>query len=533
MQLITSEKTTELKTQTKEIIEKTNSVLNALQVDNTKLKSAINCITFLEEPRNAVNLRDFLNLLIHSFTDIAVGVEFTNPLYSNPFSYEFEVDMRKKLRKYAKLTVGASASDTSPKPVKIEIKPLKTDKSMIPRLPRPMRSPGCQAKNHSSELPATQLEQTATRYHEKKANAFSRTKSEGFLKPKENGDHWMSLPNWNAHQQSSNHPSPNESTKTSCVLSVFGGAAEQRNEFIKNNANHFQIGAVKKQNKLQRKIPKHEMVQYKYFTAEVLCINGIEDFYIRQNDKDIRECDNKLKNQMQEHYSVPINQKQAQILYNGFVGAAQVENEWYRAIITKKSLSHCEIFLLDEGRHHNVSIHLIKDLHCDFWNYKQAAIKCCLADVAPMQQYNYEYPEKVIKEFRKIAMQRKFKIKVMVTKAVNDENLPVPVGLYAFSENGMRILFNSILVERLQAASSTGNESRKPIFFIDDDTRSLPNVPSPPSTAISQKSQLQRTLINDATENRLEATVLNIANPGEFYVMIKRCEQGKIKNFVD
>jgi hypothetical protein len=158
----------------------------------------------------------------------------------------------------------------------------------------------------------------------------------------------------------------------------------------------------------------------------------------------------------------------------------------------------------------------LRTLSQRFCGTKQAAIKCCLADIRPKKEYNSQYPQTALKEFKKLVVNTKHDLKLFVPRLVLASET-TPVVIFLCPNNGNRININAWLVVKLKCAESTGDNSRK-MISIDEDFVDKPKS----ELVVSEKTVGEK-------KTRVQVEILQIVSPSEFYVALKSRKNGKHK----
>lgn len=256
-------------------------------------------------------------------------------------------------------------------------------------------------------------------------------------------------------------------------------------------------------------IPKHSMFQFEYHDAEIVVFRNLSKFFIRLvNDEKEQEV---LDAKMQKFYGKSENQHQL-LPACGRFAAYQVDGVWRRCVIQNLKLSNrtCNIFLLDLGIEMVVPMSDLKSLSAKFYDVKQAAVECNLGYIEPMKQFQNNYPEKAVKEFKKYAIDSKFKMRIMVTQEAEFGGA-VSVVVHVIPNNRKSINLNAMLAVKLKLAKWTGFESPETIS-------QGPGV----STAYKTTSK-----ITDDKETRVKIVMLDIFTPSEFYAALSSRQSGK------
>lgn len=271
-------------------------------------------------------------------------------------------------------------------------------------------------------------------------------------------------------------------------------------------------------------IPKPELIQFYYFEAKIVGFESFDKFYVVRDSIDETLKEEDFMEEMQNFYNAQQDslQKLKVLRFEGFIAAVRDdERVWRRCIVQSWEGDDCQLLLCDLGIIVAAKFQELKPLARKFLSHVQAAIPCRLADISPKDVNNFSYQEKAIKEFKKLAIDSSFRVKVLVTKAPKNDS-PLQVVVYVFPQNGKKINLNAYLVERLDCANSTGCYSENMITADDDDDNC--------GSAISSNQihlPKEDSVATVTGKKRVEVEVLRVINPGEFYVSLKQQEQGR------
>lgn len=196
-----------------------------------------------------------------------------------------------------------------------------------------------------------------------------------------------------------------------------------------------------------------------------------------------------------------------------YYGVYKFADVWHRCSVLKVLPDHYEVFLVDVGRKLKILKAELKQMPSFLTKYPKAAIKCRLADIKKSPASRC-YTEKAIKAFKKLAMSSNGSMTVCVVKDSTDA---IPVVIYTFPNNGLKINLNAYLAENFACVVSTGHDS---VGTISKDEESEPPKKSP----IQGHSASLK-----ATSKKLEVEFLSAESPGKFYASFKTLEQGRLK----
>lgn len=267
--------------------------------------------------------------------------------------------------------------------------------------------------------------------------------------------------------------------------------------------------------KERKEIVKRTTSKFVDFNAIITHFEGFEKFYVQRVDS-IVELD-EMEVAMQQFYKDTANQHAVVRPYIGFYAAVIENGVWHRCVITQQMDDdlNVKVFLIDFGQALTVSSSNLMNLSFKFFGVKQAAIKCCLADIAPKPEYNYKYPEKAMKAFKKMAIDKEFIMRITPVRDVkHDEAAAVVVSV--FPGNRKKINLNAMIVN-LNCARSTGDDSRKMVSK-DNELEYSPKKRSP---------QIDEDSKSDGRKKRFEIEIIRIVNPGEFYAKVKCDKKGE------
>ena len=267
-------------------------------------------------------------------------------------------------------------------------------------------------------------------------------------------------------------------------------------------------------------IGKHEMFQYRSFTAEITHFESLFSFHVRQVDQPFLEQQKQLEKEIMNFYSKKSHQYKAVKPYIGYIGAVLVDGVWRRCRMTGHCRQKIEVFLVDVGGKITVDHEAFYQLHPKFVHVKQAAIHCCLGDVKPKPEHNSLYPERASREFKKLLIDSNFEVNVMIRRVVIGDS-PAQVIVYFYPNNGEKCNFNAMLVHKFDCAVSIGDDS-KAVVMVTKDIR-FESMP------IIEKKKKTKNSSGDVKKKRIAVDFLKIYNPGEFYVALKHREDGKYR----
>lgn len=264
----------------------------------------------------------------------------------------------------------------------------------------------------------------------------------------------------------------------------------------------------------QYMIPKPRLVRLLMFEAKIIHFENFDNFYVHKVASKTDDEHSKLYKQMQCHYNLasrPFENK----VFQGFICAVCEDGVWRRGIVKHVKETQAEVFLVDVGKTMTMDKDKIMPLKPQHMKEPSAgAIKCCLADVRPTKENKMMYPEKVIKEFKKIVTNPNFTVQIL-PKEISSDDAPSPAVVYVFPGNGWRVNLNAMLVERMKCAESAGKDS---IEVIEIDPYAEPqDLPVIPKT----KPKKSEAKIHVAIE------MLYIISPNEFYGVLKHRKDGK------
>lgn len=246
------------------------------------------------------------------------------------------------------------------------------------------------------------------------------------------------------------------------------------------------------------------------YEVEIQSFESFDCFYVRIKNGVIMKKHEDLKDAMQEFYSYPYNRNDVVRPSVGFYAVVQHEGMWRRCITTYVTANNCTVFLNDLGKHLEVATGDLKKAKPEFSQVSQAAIKCCLGIIEP-KAVDSTYPEKAVKEFKKITMKLGLPLKaLMMRNSIKDAAIPVIV--YAFPNNGKKINVNAMLVSKLDGAKFIS----QPYPMIEEDESSE-----------NKKLKSSPVVLHQDISTRIEVLVLRVVSPSEFYVSLTDCTESK------
>lgn len=266
-------------------------------------------------------------------------------------------------------------------------------------------------------------------------------------------------------------------------------------------------------------IPKHNMFQFEYHEAEIVAFRNFNKFFIHLVSDKVEQ--DVLEARMQKYYGN--SEPQYFVPSRGCFAAYQVDEVWRRCVIQNSRLTRktCSIFLLDLGIEMNqVPMSDLRNLSVKFYDVKQAAVECKLGNIEPMEQFKYVYPEKAVKEFKKLAIDSKFEMRIMVTQEA-ELGGAVSVEVHVMPNNRKSINLNAMLAVKLKQAKWTGFEA--------------------PETIIQGQevsTEYDKT-ISKITDDKavVKIIVRDIFTPSEFYAALSSRQNGDInqskKNYLN
>lgn len=217
--------------------------------------------------------------------------------------------------------------------------------------------------------------------------------------------------------------------------------------------------------------------------------------------------------EINSYFSDPANHKLCLFAKVSFFGVFKFADVWHRCTVLRVHPDHYEIFLVDVGRKMKIPKAELKVMPNFLTKYPKVAIKCKLADIRKSPDSSC-YTEKAIKSFKKLAMSSNGTMSVCVVKEAADKSDAIPVVIYTFPNNGLRVNLNAYLAESFDCVVSTGQNSVG-IFSKDETAEPLKKSPirinSAPLKTASKK---------------MEVEMLAAESPGKFYASFKK--QGKL-----
>uniref|UniRef100_A0A1B0CCE0 Tudor domain-containing protein n=1 Tax=Lutzomyia longipalpis TaxID=7200 RepID=A0A1B0CCE0_LUTLO len=246
-----------------------------------------------------------------------------------------------------------------------------------------------------------------------------------------------------------------------------------------------------------------------YFAPKVIHVVSPLDFYVMKAmdvpmyEEQMYAMDKYYNDRQEQRIYSPENKMPVAINHNG---------HWHRGEVTSvKGPLQVEVRLVDVGTVITVHLRSLRTLHSDFMKLSKGVIACSLAHVAPCEQNDYQWPREALETF--CALTNSDNLELFVHSTHTSKRNTFNVTLYSVRKD-KNISINAQLVQ-LEFATSTGTESVQVEFYkdieelTDDDPVNATKI-SIPSTSKDTKRSF-----------RINSKILNIINPGEFYVIFK------------
>lgn len=186
--------------------------------------------------------------------------------------------------------------------------------------------------------------------------------------------------------------------------------------------------------------------------------------------------------------------------------------------------------LIDAGRYENVKADRLMILDRMFYDHNEIALKCSMADVKPIE--SYDFPERAYEVFRTLTFNSRYDVKIFTLDEIPaNSDKAVPVILYVCGiKNNKKIRFNSYMVQ-YQYAKSTGKGSNSCTLEVDSEAEEQ-------AQAISLKRNEEKELMklkNDCymkfpPVTRVPVRILSVISPSEFYISTEYRDE-EIMNF--
>lgn len=498
-------------------------------------RAAINSIEdVLNSNSQDLNYKTFTELLEKS-VPAAIHELKISPLVTNPFGLEIDSEMepskiKKRIKIYAKLPIaGASSAQhqlnwPSLQLVQVKERPLKTDQS----------SKASNTRLHTTQQPSLSKsaeKPTPNQLPLEKADDGSSSESSCFSDEEELKKTRKAMKkNSSSGNGSVNiiHQKSDVSCKShidACMLNREAIARPKpitRGHFnykpvyksFSNNYNNSKFkGAGGEPLPKKFEIPDKPLIKFNYFDAKISSFSSFDEFYVQQVEPTYMVETDKLAKEMSSFYGADSNARECPRAQShvSFCGVYKVDEVWHRCTVTRVFPEHYEIFLMDVGSKLKVSKDGLKLMHHSLTKYPKMAIKCRLADIkeAPKRSYT----EKAIKSFKKLAMSSNGIMSVLVVKEPHKADA-IPVVVYVFPDNGLRINLNAYMVERFDCVVSTGQES---IGTISRDENVEPRKKSPIHGRLAAIKGVAK---------KLEVEILSCESPGKFFASFKHPEKG-------
>ncbi|CRL04088.1 CLUMA_CG017201, isoform A [Clunio marinus] len=246
-------------------------------------------------------------------------------------------------------------------------------------------------------------------------------------------------------------------------------------------------------------IPKYPNFKNQ-FSAEIVHLENFNSIFVREKDEQIIGRQKILQSAMQSFFSMESNIKNIKEIVIHSYAAIFVGGAWRRCQIMRKLASKVNIFTLDTGKMCNVKSDKLKELPEDFLKEPQGVAECFLADIKAKKEYAHHFPLRTIEEFKKLLMDQKLDVEVLVKKS-NLSNNKIPIIIFVKPGNGRTININALLVTKFKAADSTGPGSLG--IFEGIDLKDL------------KESKMKNE--EKVSEERFYVKIKYVVDPGEFY----------------
>ncbi|XP_059611670.1 uncharacterized protein LOC132258378 [Phlebotomus argentipes] len=245
-----------------------------------------------------------------------------------------------------------------------------------------------------------------------------------------------------------------------------------------------------------------------YFSPKVIHVESPMEFYVMKHT-DIHLYEQQ-KLAMDHYYE---NQTRERI-YAPEIGAPvaiSINDHWFRGEVTEvRGPLQVEVQLVDVGTKHLVNLRSLRMLISDFLkNLPKGVIACSLAHISLCSRYEYQWPAEATEKFS--ALIASDNIELFVHSENSNRKDMYNVTLYSVRKD-KNICINAQLVQ-MEYAISTGSESVQVEFekVTDDDSEIEPTS--------SHGDGKNKSVENAKKSHRLNARILNVISPEEFYVL--------------
>jgi hypothetical protein len=258
--------------------------------------------------------------------------------------------------------------------------------------------------------------------------------------------------------------------------------------------------------------------------AEVLNFINFNEFYVRNLEPYLMSKDDNFLAELQKFYTE--NQKQpVKKPRVNFIAVYQQNEKWHRVRVTEINGKTCNLFLFDAGRYEHAQLSDLILMHPYYFKHHQIAIKCSMADVAPIDK---EYPQTAVNEFKKCIKDSSCSIKLIFTKDLPEGSDKAGLCTVYIRFNGQEINFNTLLVEK-GYARSTGKVSAQAMAVIDENQQRNAMMEEESRIEQIKKDDDDNEKINQEVTTRVSVKILKINDPGDFYIGIEFREMCKYK----
>jgi Tudor domain len=285
----------------------------------------------------------------------------------------------------------------------------------------------------------------------------------------------------------------------------------------------------RKEQEKRLKIPCKKLFKYYKFEAKVLGVYDIREIYVRETYEDVYSMEEAFLKEFQENCKT-FNPSAIEVpcYFLGSFGVTEINDTWYRCKVVKIIDKLLQIFLVDAGRYEYINHLQLKPINDDFRKHPQIAIKCCLADIMPLQENNDCFPQKAIEEFRSLVTEEKHKVKILLTKELkstfDDSPIPACIEIYNIGMN-KKINFNAVMVKKLKCAISCGEHSQGSMVLTESDDESQ-NVLEDHAIAFEEEIAKEEKL-----KKRVLVKILHVKDPTNFYVQLMSRDDGELFEF--
>lgn len=516
LQVIRVEKKQELQAAVEQLllpIEKTKSRFTA---DILKLSATISQFDILKEnPPKTVLFKDIVNNISKILSNIIVELR-VQPL-DNTFELRFTDEMPKKLKKSAKLRIKRAGAE--PKITRIGLASIHETNEAATR----SNSSGHRDAIQENKAAAQQLRAPKEKSKVKSEAENSEINGRGSLlhcelstKSSESG--WSGessdedLPEGCKVRNRATSFRPDSSLSCSMKLVPLDSTDMAKH----SESPTLQTPEVIKTPSTFYKFLKPKLICSLMFDAKILHFESFDCFYVGKVSPKNEYDHQTLLEKMQIYYSNPTCPV-ANDPFDGFLCAVPDDGFWRRGIVKSVKKDQVKVYLVDIGKVITTIKTNVKLLKYSFIKITAAAaIKCSLADIKPKKQYDSIYPEKAIKEFKKLTINSGFIIRVL-PKDIAPEGLANPVVIYAYPNNGTRINLNAMLVVRMECAISTGSNSLE-MLEVETDT-------------LHKKKVVAKRNGSNEIKKQMEVEILKFVSPNEFYAVLRHKVKGEFVGF--